>query len=277
MAEKVDKDVEKANELLKKHPDLTGGAAHLFTFDKNPVIQETVPHGDATQPGLNPNEITGKDLLDIAGYAIGILEPRIMAVNPAQAYEDAAQRAIVERNDGMYAGRLGSKMVDLVLQAMEQQKPKLEKAPDMNTKVMDFAKNGLKAEGVGELVAAPQSLYIEPILHEAAVSSKGAVEIKTAAKKKGLLGLSDLAQHARKDNSLQKITQEARSLSNANSGRVSEVIKAVQKGMKGKGGKKEASADLVAQLDRIASQLESTGLSALAARVDTVSNSLDKE
>jgi hypothetical protein len=47
--------------------------------------------------------------------------------------------------------------------------------------------------------------------------------------------------------------------------------------MKGKGGKKEASADLVAQLDRIASQLESTGLSALAARVDTVSNSLDKE
>ena len=274
MADSTNKEVQKANELLSQHPDVQNSAGKYFTFDKNPVVRETWPQGDVQQPTLNPNEVTGQDLHDLGGYAIGVLDPRVLASDKDVAYEEAARKAVDEKDGGRYAGRLNSKMIDLVITAMEQLKPKAQKIEDLNTKITDMAKAGLEADGKGEDLAAEQGLYLEPMMVEPSVG-------KTAA---GIMDLKGVAQHARRDNSLQKITQEARKLSDANADRLTDVIKAVEKGTKGKTkvvppvkpkpGKKKA-AELVAMIDKVAASLQKAGHLKLASELDVVSNTLE--
>lgn len=270
----------KEKKVMKDHAEFIDGvlnANKFFTYDKTPVVESPVKNPDNEQLTLNTDEVTGKDILGLATYAASILDPRV-AQGPgglSGALMDAVLRAVAEKDEGKYAGRLSSSTMDLVVAQAEKLagKKAMPKSENQNEKYIAMAEEGQKADPAEGVTEQEVGTYVEPRIEEDATIERPAPRMtsKEAATKK----TEEKPMPAEKDSVVEQLVGVGEATKgkseSAKKNEVSKMFKklpvAVRKNLK-----KTAS-----DLDAIASQLEEKGLPQLAAQIDVVSNTLDQE
>ena len=269
--------------IMEKHPEFIKGvmnAGSYFTFDKTPVIDPAVenPNQELT-PTLNPNEITGKDIIGLATYAAGLIDPRV-AVGPGGkggALLDCVLRAVAEKDDGKYAGRLSSPTMDLVVSQTEKLlgTRAIVKPENQNNKYMNMAEKGHTADPAGEGETAEISKYDEPRIEEDATierpvprTTNKEASVEVEAKKEG-----EETAPAPKPTLVERLTGLGGEMKNRSPGAMAQAVKKVVRSEPAKSRTLLTKAS--STLDAVAAQLEELGLKHLATELDIVSNSLD--
>lgn len=268
--------------IMEKHPEFIKGvmnAGSYFTFDKTPVIDPAVENpNQELEPTMNPNEITGKDIIGLATYAAGIIDPRV-AVGPGGkggALLDCVLRAVAEKDDGKFAGRLSSPTIDLVVAQTEKLlgTRAIVKPENQNNKYMNMAEKGQTADPAGEGETAEISKYNEPRIEEDATIERPVPRTTNKEASVDVEAKKDAEEApAPKPTLVERLTGLGGSMKNRSPGAMAQ---AVQKVVRSEPVKSRALLTKASGLlDSVASQLEDLGLLHLATELDVVSNSLD--
>ena len=265
----------KRNEdILHDHPEFLEKARALFTYDKTPVIQETVPRGDVQQPTMNPGEITSDDVNGLAEYAVKAVDPRIQESDRAAAVEDAVLRAINEKDGGRFSGRVSAVTAKLISTRVEEL---LKKAPakseNLNEKMMAMAQKGGKEES-SPADPAQTSVYDEARIEDKPSDNKGPKAMgKEAGKVDDVVKALGTKLTKNQANSVKTKASQEGSISKKT---IEQNLEAVApKAAPAAPKKSKKASEILALLDKVASQVEEAGLKHLAAQIDVVSNTLE--
>jgi hypothetical protein len=269
----------KKEDILDQHPEFLEKARSLFNYDKTPVVQESVPRGDATQPTLNPNEVTNEDLEALAKYAAGIVDPRIQAADRGAAIDDAVLRAIDEKDDGRYSHRISATTSMLIRNKVDDLLKKNAGDPgNLNDKMHEAAKAGQAAE-IPENKPVESTTYEEPRIQDPQSENNGPKPYsKEAGKKDTLAPLVGTKPTQTAKKNLKTEVSQMSTTEKKNLGAVLQAVAPKAPAAKKPAGKKSGkSAALVAALDKLAGELQAKGLVRLASELDTVSNTLEQQ
>ncbi len=147
MADKKDKPSAKslAKGMLLNHPEVLNSARHLFRNQNGQtIVEDRVPRGDPKREDVgqpfNVYDLNETDLRELAKYATDIVDEGILRYDERTAYEDALHRAINEKDNGKYAGKVNSNTYAVILSNINKN-PKLvssKKAYDISDNSQSF-------------------------------------------------------------------------------------------------------------------------------------------
>lgn len=267
---------------LAEHPEFVNNALRFFTYNTTPLIDPCVENpNDDSEPTLNPGDLTGKDLIGLATYAAGIADARVDEGPGGRdgAIQDAVLRAIAEKDDGKYAGRISAETSKLISDKVADLlgHKSLSKSENQNSRYMNLAEEGQKADPSKEVTDSEVGTYEEPRINEDATIER---PVPRTTNKEASMNDKEAAKE-KKEEKVEKVEREP-----------SAIEKLVDLGSKLKGKspaaqsaavKKEKRSipvalrnKLASDLDAIANQLQEAGLIHLATDLDIVSNSLSK-
>jgi len=123
----VDKEVlDKAKNLLMKHPEITNNAKSLFRNQNGTTIVEAfVVRGDKGPSDIQTQyDVSSKDLEDIAKEASKNIDETLLKYDLIVACEDALTKVIWSKGEGKFASKINANTFALLLEAMEKPSPK---------------------------------------------------------------------------------------------------------------------------------------------------------
>jgi hypothetical protein len=283
----------KAKQLLLKHPEIMHDARHLFRNENGTtIVEEIVPRGDQGLPEvLNQGDITDLDLKGLAQYAASLVDPCLVRYDERVAFEDALNKAIWEKDSGMYQGKVNANTFCLILDTMmkkaktaseeddtdkkdKEKKPEKKKVvqvtdvtrklmtPEQEAELKGEAKG--EAEGVSETDKQKYKKYLE---------KKEKDDSQETGKQKDKTS-PDKEKEMDKEAALKKIEAMQASIEELKK------VMAAQEAEEKESSEVDAEtlSPIVESLDKIAGELEETGdveLMKVAYGIDTVSDVLD--
>lgn len=226
----------KKAKILDEHPEVKDNAADYFTFEKTPIIEETVNRGDVRQMGPKAYDITDDDIKDLAKFAIDAnVDKNLLEANRTAAIESAVSMAIGSYDNGRWQGRVNSKTSDLIIgEAEKRLKSKQEK------KIM-------KEEGANS-----------ELNNTNGQSSKEAGDKGVVVKLKG--GKPRTQTQGQTNKALNKMPTRDRA----------SIRKLINKG------DTVVLSSIIGRLDKVASEVQNKGLNKMALALDVVANTLEK-
>ena len=254
-----------ADRLLAGHPESTSNvlsAAGYFTYDKSPVVEQPGESSQAVEPASPQSQysLTGSDILGLATYAASIVDPRVAAGKGAVsgAILDAVLRAIAEKDGGIYAGKISSSTMDLIIDhaAKLAGGKKMQKPENQNSRYKGLAAKGGKDDPSSEIPDAEVSSYVDPSSIPKMASKVTKPQVEPVAPATSVLdtlmglgadvaGKSQGAAKAQVKKTVQKLPANVRT-------------------------------KLALDLDRVANALQDGGLTHLAETLDIVSNTVEE-
>lgn len=239
---------------LAEHPEVQNQTADLFYYQKTPVIEEVVNRGDARSYTPKAYEITPEDMEKLVNSAVKDVDRFLLKEERDWALADALSKAIGSMDDGKWQGKVSSSTSKILLEMLdkaltkEMEKKSLDKG-DQNETLMEMA----RAAGKESKTASEN----EPSSTEAAE--------KDAAKKLKVL----TPQGLKTSPGGQATSVVPKSLAPAfrRVQRTSPEVVVVPVSTKA----------VTASLDRLANTLQSKGMDPLAAQLDIIANTFDKE
>ena len=287
---------------LKDHPEFVNNALRYFTYNTTPVIDPCVENpNDDSEMGINPGDVTGKDLIGLATYAAGLADPRVDEGPGGRegTVQDAVLRAIAEKDDGKFSGRINAETSKIIADKVTKMlgTKALSKPENQNNKYMELAEEGQKADHKDETVSAEIGKYEEPRIEEDATIERPvprttnkeasmSIESNSSYDAGSYSVLEVLKLAAKKPEGKQpakkgegssvkdKIEDAAKTKSPVGREiKENKAMKGIPPGLQKALMKKKASEDL----DAVANQLQDLGLTHLATQLDIVSNTLSAE
>jgi len=239
----------KDENILEQHPEVKNNAQDYFFYEKQPVIEEVVNRGDSREKETQAYEITDDDMEKLAKFALNCVDKDLLEDNRVAAVNSAVSMAIGSMDEGKWQSKVSAStstlladMVDKLLTPSEEKK--VEEKEDQN---MEFTnKNGQTPDEMSKMAA------------EAA---------PVAPPKKGVVVKLKPSGRAQQQSSGQ--TNKAVS-------QMSGRQRATVKKMLSKGDTVILSS-ILGQLDKVAGSIQDAGMEALAAKLDAVANTLEKE
>lgn len=254
-----------ADKLMAGHPESTSNvlnAAGYFTFDKTPVVEQP---GESSQGAEQPSmpsqyNLTGDDIVGLATYAASIVDPRVASGQGAVAGAifDAVLRAIAEKDGGIYAGKVSSSTMDLIIDHATKLAggKKMQKPENQNSRYKGLAAKGAKDDPSEEIPNAEISTYANPTAVSKEASSKAIAPKKEEPKSTSVL-----------DTLMGLGADTAGKSQGAASAQVKRTVQKIPASVRSK---------LAEDLDKVANALQAGGLQHLAETLDIVSNTVEE-
>lgn len=281
----------KEQKVMEDHSEFIRGvmnAGSYFTYDKTPVVEAIVKNpNEEREPALNPNEITGKDIIGLATYAASIVDPRV-ATGPAGisgAIMDAAIRAVAEKDEGKYSGRVSSPTMDILVKQVEKLVgTKVPAKPEnQNSKYMDLAEKGQKADPAEGIPTAETGTYVEPRIEEdptivrpaPRMTAKEASDATVAEEAEKEAAIKEKAEKPAPppQSVLQHVIETAKAAPRAQSkGQEANMLKGIKRALP-----PSLRGKLAADIDALSEKLDEKGLPHLAEQLDVVANTIEQD
>jgi hypothetical protein len=237
---------EKSKSVLQKHPEVRNNAADYFTFEKTPIIEESVNRGDARISPVTQYDITDEDIKKIAKVAVNLVNKDLLESDRTAAIDSAVAEAIHTVDASQWQHKVNTSTFILIADQTEKlltaaKEDKIMSKTTQNEKVQDMSTNTPSEKTAATVTKGPDNSVIRMDGKNKAVSisESGKASRLPAGKVRDLvMGMSPAQRR--------KIQQ----------------------------GEKEAS-EVLAELDRIASALQGVGSESLASEIDKVSNTIE--
>lgn len=263
------KAADQAEKLLAGHPEAVNNvmnAAGFFTYNKTPVVENP---GESSVEPEKPSpqsqySLTGSDILGLATYAASIIDPRVAAGKGAVAGAilDAVLRAVAEKDGGVYAGKVSSSTMDLIIDHATKLAggKKMAKPENQNSRYRNLAAKGAKDDPTSEIPGASISTYSNPVSVPKEASSKAkTAPVKSAEPKSDTSVLDTLMGLG---------AGVAGKSQGAASAQIKKTVQTLPANIRTK---------LSADMDRIATALQHHGMAHLAEAIDAVTNAIEEK
>lgn len=239
---------EKSKSVLQKHPEVRNNAADYFTYEKTPIIEESVNRGDARTESVNQYDITDEDIKKIAKVAVNLVNKDLLESDRTAAIDSAVAEAIHTVDASQWQHKVNTSTFILIADQTEKlltaaKEEKIMSKTTQNEKVQDMSSN--------------------------IPAGKTAAATVTNGPDNSVIRLDG-------KNKAVSISESGKS-SRLPAGKVRDLVMGMSPAQRRQinKGEKDAS-EVLAELDRIASELQGAGNETLASEIDKVSNTIDR-
>lgn len=237
---------EKSKSVLQKHPEVRNNAADYFTYEKTPIIEESVNRGDSRASQVTQYDITDEDVKKIAKVAVNLINKDLLESDRTAAIDSAVAEAIHTLDDSKWQSKVNTSTFIIIAEQTDKlltaaKEDKIMSKSTQNEKVQDMAFTHTSEKTAATVTKGPNNsvIKLEGKNKATQISESGKSSRMPAGKVRDLVMNMSPAQR-------RKLQQ----------------------------GEKDAS-EVLADLDRIASALQEAGNEALASEIDKVSNTIE--
>ena len=132
----------KENPLLN-HPAAGNTTADIFTYQKTPVIEESVNRNDPQIPLLVAGDITAEDIDFLSNEALRNIDKHSLEFDRDSAVAEAVSMAISSADEGKWQSKVDSSTADIIVDEVNKKltkkiESKIVNSEDQNDRVMNL-------------------------------------------------------------------------------------------------------------------------------------------